>query len=144
MITLKKISQAELRPLVELSFKDDEDLVCKYHICEQGFEECVEHTLGRINTFKGEEKPSYFKVVFNKIAIGFLVISYKRLYSFGVSIKYRTKLVLTQWWEAVKKKVGREFICSLYSKNTRAIQFLLRQGMKIGEVRNNIVTLIIT
>ncbi len=144
MITLKKISQSELKPLVEVSFKDDSDLICRYHICQGGFEECVEDTVKRIKEMSSLQTMEYYKVIYDKKPIGFVALCYKRLYSFGIGTSFRKRDILIEYWQAIKRKVGNKFICSLYMKNTRAISFLKKNGMQIGEVdqENKIVTLI--
>jgi len=142
MIRVKKISQEQLLPLIEKAFQGDIELFEKYHEYPCGEQECILAVFEKIKGLKGVEKPSYYTVLLGDKAIGFFVVSYKRLYSFGIALKFRRKDILKKWWELLKKIVGKEFICSLYKNNTRAIAFLLRQGMQIGEIRNNIVTLI--
>jgi len=144
MIVLKKISVSEIESLVRLSFTGDEDLIFKYHICETGLDDCVSDTVKRIKEMAKLQKLDYYKVVYDKKPIGFAVMCYKRLYSFGISIYFRKSEVLKDYWQQIKGKLGNEFLCSLNAKNERGIKFLKKNGMKVGEIdkKNNIVTLV--
>jgi hypothetical protein len=63
------------------------------------------------------------------------------LISFCLKNEYRNWVSVSLFWQEIKKNVGKHFICYLYTKNTRAIGFLLKGGMKIKR-SNNLVTLL--
>lgn len=67
--------------------------------------------------------------------------SKKTLISFCVKPEYRTKDNLGRFGEFIKAELGRHFICYLYNKNKRAINFLEKIGMKITR-SNNLITLL--
>jgi hypothetical protein len=145
MISIKKISLYELPPMIRLSYENDNEIMERYHIRpNMELVECVESTFEMVKNSAKLCKLQYYKVMWNKQAIGFFITTYKRLYSFGIGIKFRKKEILIEWWKSVKLILGEEFICSLYKNNTRAIYFLKKQGMQIGEERktDNSVTLI--
>lgn len=63
--------------------------------------------------------------------IGFYAWVPGLLISFGVNIEYRTKDVLTEVWDGILREMGDGFSVVLYTKNTRAIQWLERCGMRV-------------
>jgi hypothetical protein len=142
MVTISKISKPQLNDLVLLAFKDDHDLIDKYHVVNWNLQTSVNDTLSRIDQTSKEYKLTYFKVLVNKIPVGFFVIGDKLLYSFGININYRKKDVLLEWWSLVKQELNNNFIAMLNEKNTRAIEFCQKQGMDILDTTNNIVSLI--
>jgi hypothetical protein len=75
--------------------------------------------------------------------IGYVCKIPNNLYSFGININYRTKDNLIEFWERVKELMGDSFICMLFPQNTRAVEFLKKQGMQevIG-VENNCTVLL--
>jgi hypothetical protein len=140
MITLKKISRIEVWPLVELSYQGDEELFQKYHIAKMRFEDCVKSTIEMIEAVAKIKDLSCYKVLFKKKAIGY-VIAYKEfLYSYAINVNFRKKEILVEWWEQVKRLIGKQFATGLYENNTRAIDFLKKQGMSVvGKERDMII-----
>ncbi len=142
MITVKKISKTKLPELVALSYKDDQELFDKYHIAKLNFDGAVVSTLGLIHDASQKMILNYYKVIYKQQPIGYFVTFEGCLYSFGIAIKFRIKDVLIGWFESVKKVLGNHFRALLYENNTRAIDHLKKQGMKIFNIENNVVTLI--
>lgn len=64
-----------------------------------------------------------------------------KLVSFCLLPQSRTTEGVGLFWRKIKDYVGNHFTCCLYSKNTRAINFLLKGGMKIKK-SNELVTLL--
>lgn len=144
MVTIKKISKAELPELIELSYEGDFDLFDKYHVVKTDFHGAVVVQLQMIHELAQEVDLSYYKVIFQKKPIGYFVTFDKFLYSFCINKKYRKKDVLMGWFQNVKKSLGKGFQTMLYKNNTRAIDHLVKQGMKIADENeeNNTVILI--
>jgi hypothetical protein len=66
----------------------------------------------------------------------------KMLVSFCLKPEYRgDKVSRMYFWNVVKEEVGNHFKCFLYNRNTRAISFLTKMGMKIKE-SNDLITLL--
>lgn len=65
----------------------------------------------------------------------------KRLISFCLKTKYRNWIYASQFWQEIKHCLGKHFTCCLYNKNTRAMGFLLKGGMKIKK-SNEFITLL--
>lgn len=78
---------------------------------------------------------------FERSDIGYVFHSDGLLISFCVKPEYRTKDNLIKFGEFIKKIVGEHFQCYLFNKNSRAINFLKKIGMK-KEVSNGLITLL--
>lgn len=129
MIELTRL-EYELKRYVEAAYRGDEDLFNKYHVAKYTFEEAVEETLRMIYETSLEVEMSYFGVVEEGKIIGYLCTHPNNLYSFGINIHYRTKDVLSQFWEKIKEVLGVGFMTVLYPNNSRAIEWVKRCGMQ--------------
>jgi hypothetical protein len=143
MVTVKRISKNELPRVVEIAFRGDTDLFKKYHQANSDEETSIKNTVDRIIDTATIYDLTFYKVIFEKKVIGYFVVAEepKLLYSFGINIKYRTKQVIGKWWEVTKKQLPKEFKVMLYKKNTRAIDFMQRNGMKVINEDPTTVTL---
>ncbi len=63
------------------------------------------------------------------------------LVSFCLKPEYRDWVHVSKFWDEIKYYVGNHFVCYLFNKNTRAINFLLKGGMKIKK-GNDLITLL--
>jgi hypothetical protein len=141
-LKLSKISKNELQDVIELSYRDDEELLNKYHVARFTLHEAVSSTMGMINEMAEQRKLTYYKVLYDKKPIGYVVVFEDFLYSYGINVKFRVKNVLSAWWDEVVKILKGRFITMLYKNNTRAIEFLQRRGMRILQEKDYSVTLI--
>jgi hypothetical protein len=133
MIELRPIDR-ELKRYVEIAYKGDEDLLSKYHVAEYTLDEAVEETLRMIYSTSLEvesngDKMYNFYVSFDNKPIGYLSVFKNNLYSFGINIEYRTKEILSDFWNEIKEVLGNNFMSVLYPNNTRAIGYLQKCGM---------------
>jgi hypothetical protein len=138
MVTLEPISIQELSPLVALAFRDDKDLLERYHVSPGELDHCVEHTMrfieGNHDHFK--DRMEIYRVLKHDETIGFTVLirhhnGFDELYSFGINIASRKNYVLLPWLEAVKKKINCNFYIVLWAKNSRAIKFFERNSFNV-------------
>lgn len=130
----KKIN--DLKKAIEIAFIDDELLLNNFHIIKNGLKESVNDTKENILDFKQTYGAEYYIIKDNEEIIGYCVLSnmYHFLYSFGINIEYRSKDNKKELFNFVLEKCKGTFFCSLYNFNTRAINYLLKMGMKvIGE-----------
>lgn len=65
----------------------------------------------------------------------------RMLVSFCLKPEHRNRTSTELFWKEIVKHMGKRFMCYLYSKNTRAINFLLKGGMKV-EKTNDLITLL--
>lgn len=144
MIKIDKISKPKLIELIYHSYEGDIELFEKYHVEKGDAESLAIKTMDMIETASQKFTLTYFKVMLNKEPIGYFVISSEMglLYSFAINKKFRTKEILVNWWKYVKMVLGKAFTTVLYSNNTRAIEFLIKNGMEINRTDGNLVTLI--
>lgn len=56
------------------------------------------------------------------------------LVSFGLAPERRSKEGLTELWDNIRSNLKNPFCCSLWAKNTRAIEWLKRCGMEQVDV----------
>lgn len=132
----------ELYDGIWMAFYMDSDLIHKYHILENcSFEDCVLDTFKNIKECVEKTDCECFQILYDEELIGFFAISraYSFLYSFGVNVNYRTSQILEMWFGYVSVLLGSEFTCSLWAKNSRAIDFLKKQGMRLYESTDSIV-----
>lgn len=143
MIELKQIESNELKQLVEIAYKGDNDLLDKYWGEDFSLEEAVNETMMMIRTISEEVEFNHYSVVSDGEEIGYVSCFPNNLYSFGININYRTKDNLLEFWDRTKDVMGESFICMLYPQNERAINFLKKQGMKqVDGIEPNCVTLL--
>lgn len=127
MIRVQKWEEVE--EIIKDCFSGDEDLLNKYHIkAGHGLDECVSDTINVLKNYTSFDF-EFYKME-EEEPVGFIGIepSLKYLTTFCVKKEYRGKVDL---WKHILELMGDEFKCALYGKNTRAINFLLRNGCRV-------------
>ncbi len=138
---MNQISIDDLRPLVEYAFTGDRELIEKYHITGGSLKDCVDSTMEAIMDVNNVYGLKCYDVYLFADKIGYATFGPEFLHSFGINIKFRTKEILNDWWKLMNK-IMSDFFCTLHSKNTRAINFLKRQGMIVHSEGENLINLI--
>jgi len=125
---LTEISSDKLLPFIDIAFSGDEDLFTQWHINSGTQQECILHTY---HTILDTEKLMPI-TCYHMGEIGYTVIIPDKhlLYSFGINKEHRNKETLKNWFDNIVNILGT-FDCILWSKNKRAINHLLKQGMTI-------------
>jgi hypothetical protein len=133
MVRLTKISLFELPELIHLCYKNDDDLLQKYHLAPMDLGSAIESTFGMIYTASRIKKLSIYKVVYQKQPIGY-VVTYNGdfLYSYAIAPKFRKKDILINWWQEIKSVLKKEFATMVYDWNSRAAKFLEKNGMQLA------------
>ncbi len=145
MVRTKKISAKELPELIRISYEGDAELLATQHVQPMpDIETAVEMTKSQIELMATEKDLTYYKVIVGKRPAGYFATFDNFLFSFGINKEFRKKEVLIGWWGWVKKSLSKNFLCLLYTHQTKAIKFLQKNGMVITEVdnANNCVILI--
>ena len=145
MVNLLKISKFDLPEAIKIAYEGDDELLEKYHVDKYDLMGAVASTLRMIYKMVEWEnmEMDYYKVMQDETPIGYICTYPNNLYSFGINKKYRSKEILKEWWSRVKEVMGEKFITMLYPNNTRAINFLKKQGMvEIEDIEDNCVTLL--
>lgn len=130
-MVVQNIHIDELKSYVEAAFEGDDDIVFYYDRKEKvkTIQEAAENVVKKIN--KGYSFAEMRGVKINGAKVGYFIYTEDLLVSFGINKGYRLKEILIDFWEEIKKELGETFQCLLYSYNTRAIDFLRRNGMNI-------------
>lgn len=126
-----------LRDIYEY-FKDDRELLNffdpksraknNYEACREIYNKMVDLSLE-------------YECVFKKYKIGYIFYSGSLLFSFCVKPEYRNRDGLAVFGELIKHELGDHFSCHLYNRNTRAIRFMERLGLK-KIASDNLITLL--
>jgi hypothetical protein len=143
MIFVDIIDKDALYSCIYMAFLDDHELIDKYHIINGDIEECVNDTYNKILIeSKSSELKWYGVNDDNDDLMGFLVVSlsYGVLYSFGLNINYR-KEHAKEFFDKIKDLLNNNFGCGLWTKNTRTIKYLIRNGMQIVRKEKDITIL---
>jgi hypothetical protein len=128
----------QLHNAIICAFKGDIELIEKYHVVGLTLNKCVEDTYDKIIEAIHQYPLEMHQIVHNGEVIGYSIIckAYSFLYSFAINIEHRNAKVVGAWFDKVCEQLQNNFTCALWAKNTRAIGFLLRNGLKIHEQKN--------
>lgn len=74
--------------------------------------------------------------------IGYFVFRGKLLISFSVNVKYRTRSYLKAFFQVIRYCLTGTFTCVLWSRNVRAIKWLVKMGMEVCS-HNELITQLI-
>lgn len=122
---------------IAIAFEGDKDIFiyCDPEFANSSLEQLVDSIYQKIADY-----PSYFKkcffenLVVDSNTVGFICYtkSPNMLVSFGVNINYRSKEILEDVFSVIKEKFdGDSFTSLMWARNTRAIKWLEKNGMKI-------------
>jgi hypothetical protein len=124
------VKEADYEQIVRNSFEDDYELFEFYHYITGDKDKALNDTIEKIVNFKNElpnANYEFFAVKQEDDTIGYFSIANKKiLHSFGLNIHSRTKQNLNDFIAMIKEQ--KVELCMLYSKNTRAINFLIKNG----------------
>lgn len=137
-VSLMPVARQDISDLVAMAFGGDDGLLTKYHISPGSLMHCVENTLGLINENADfyQQDIKFFGVNIGDNRIGYTIVIKNEthpneLYSFSIQKQYRTPEIKKQWLDEIAKLLGRPYFVSLWSKNTRAINFFQNNGFVI-------------
>src|SRR6266849_3414375 len=133
MVTMFDIQPEELRGFITIAFQGDTALINTYHLVNGSLDKCVNSTVMEIKKVARTDKLSYYGIIWDGRPIGFTVLGKNFLISFGINLRFRTKEILPLWWQLVCTALNEEFVTWIFKKNTRAIDFLKRNGMIVIE-----------
>lgn len=147
MVEIQTIPSGSLGAAIHFAFKGDWQLIHKLHLVNGDLNDCVKSTFRQIDSVSHGGTPLQFWGIYllqgdEKNLIGFTVTGPKMLFSFGINIQFRTKEIVMNWWQCVLTLLGNEFVTWLFKKNTRAIDFVTRNGMEVSEDNGDYVTLL--
>jgi hypothetical protein len=141
----KIITDYEIKEAIAISFEGDNKIKDFYDLSVtiNSLNDIVFDISNKLSEYKSLVKYGVYHK--NKL-IGYYVYEKNILISFALNIKYRTKKFLDLYFRLIKKSIGDEFICFLWSENKRGIKWLCKVGMKVEKeliLDNRLVTLLI-
>lgn len=126
-------------------FKDDKDLL-KYFDPLSAAADNRQASMEIYHKLLGYSKE--YKCEFVRLEYGYIFYAKpkwlwqkRKLVSFCVKPGFRTSWYISTFWDQIKMSVGEHFTCCLFNKNERAINFLLKGGMKVKK-SNELITLL--
>lgn len=125
-----RIELAELQEYVSIAFKEDADLITKYHFQDSTMNDLIFNTVKNIEELAQTKEVKCYGMFLEQTPIGFTVIAEKLLYSFGINVYCRNKEVKAVWVNWIKRVFDNNFVVCLYRENTRAINFFLKNGLE--------------
>lgn len=130
-MTRKEIDIEELKQYIDGALCDDVDLLGYYdkgeHIAT--ITEACENIHQKIKHNYPDAK--LYGIEDSGVPIAYFVSSGTILVSFGMSLGYRDKENLAEFWDNIKQVMGSGFQSIIYSYNDRALGFLKKCGMDI-------------
>ena len=122
----------DIKSIVKECFDNDEKLISEYHVLAgKGLEECVEDSYNVLKLYTAYDF-EFYKIDDDGL-IGFVGIepSIRHLTTFCLKKQHRTKENKWKLWELITSKFEKGFMCGLYKRNSRAINYLLDNGCLI-------------
>lgn len=126
-------------------FKDDKDLL-KYFdplSCAVNNEQAALEIYHKLVEYSNDYKCKFIRLehgyIFYAKPHGWL--QRRILVSFCLKPEQRNRVSTGLFWHEIRGHLGRRFVCHLYNKNTRAMNFLLKGGMRV-ERSNDLITLL--
>ena len=142
MVNILEVPYESIEYFIYVAFREDEELLDKYHTVDKTLEECVNNLVKQIGEFIKYGTAKCYGIFYVGEPIGFSVIGDRFLFSFGIDVHFREKDILLEWFDQLKFILGNEFVTWLYNDNTRAINFFERNGMDVVEENETYKTLV--
>lgn len=144
MVEIKPISDDELEKAIRVAFEGDEAIYDYYdpNVPVVNLEEIVRDVSRKIKAVQVTDFLQNWGIFEREKLIGYSVTGENFLFSFGVNIHYRKREFLQQWWKQIKQLMKHDFAVLLYSRNSRAIEYLLKNDCEIEKEEEGITYLI--
>lgn len=118
-----------LQEFVSVAFEEDSDLLTEYSDYST-MEELIQTNVANTVELAKTKEVKCYGMFLEQTPIGFTVISEKMLYSFGINKYCRQIEIKTSWLNWLNRVFDNNFVVCLYRKNTRAINFFLKNGFE--------------
>lgn len=128
----KTITSEELREATRVAFDEDKKIFDFFdrNVKVTTIEEIVDNVIKKISTY---ERALYRGVYFKGALIGYYVYEGNSLVSFGLNSGFRTRPLLRKFFSLIKKDMVKPFFCVLWSRNIRAVKWLIKMGLTIND-----------
>lgn len=140
-MTTKEITYPLLEQAIRIAYREDRKIVDFYD------SNVVVNSVGDIVTdivrkIKGFEAPVLRGVYEKNCLIGYFVYQGKMLISFSISVRYRVRKYLREFFGLINKELKKDFVCFLWRRNKRAIRWLEKNGLEAFDYTIDIVKLV--
>lgn len=134
-ITYKQLEQA-----IKIAFNGDEDIF-KYYDSSSKVETVEDIAIDIIKKIQTHDEIVIKGVYDKNKLVGFYVIARRLLISFSLSVSYRVRKYLNEFWSLIREEFKGVFKCYLWTDNVRAIKFLIKHGMRVTNYNNTLTEL---
>lgn len=144
-MTTKTIPYSQLEAAVRIAFESDKEIFKFYDkkVTVSTLDELVSDVVRKIKDYSEVFPETVFKAVIEKgETVGYIVFKEETLISFGLSMEYRQRKYLNDFFSLIKRELRGRFVCMLWSRNIRAVKFLMKNGLKILDTNPEVTTLI--
>lgn len=144
-MTAKTITYSQLEPAVRIAFEGDKEMFKFYDkkAAVSTLDELVSDVVRKLKDYSEVFPDTTIKTVIEKgKTVGYIVFKEETLISFGLSMEYRQRKYLNDLFSLIKKELRGRFVCMLWSRNIRAVKFLMKNGLKILDTNPEVTTLI--
>lgn len=138
---IARIPIDDLHEFVSIAFKEDVELLTEYSHYST-MEELIETNVANTVELAKTKEVKCYGMFLEQTPIGFTVLSEKLLYSFGINVFCRQKEVKTIWLNWLRRVFDNNFVVCLYSKNTRAINYFLKNNFEEFSNDGNVIYLV--
>ncbi len=135
MFEVKRVN-SNIKQMVRFAFYEDKERIDKFHICrDKGLEACVEEEM-RIflkyssNLFKLYQV-TYFGVFYGWVGTDKTDKGEDFLTTFHLRKSFRDKENRVQFWNIIRQFFKGSFSTALYDTNSKAVNFIMRNGGEI-------------
>jgi hypothetical protein len=141
-LTSRYITYNELYNAIKIAFEEDHKVLELYdpNVIVNSIEDVSLNIFNKVSQIK--HLCNYKGVYEKNVLIGYYIYSDMLLISFCLRTEYRTRNYLKAFFKLIKKDLGNKFLCRLWSRNIRAIKWLIKNKMEIVEDTNNITELV--
>ena len=146
---LKKVSYETIQNAIKVAFDEDKKIFEFYDPNKNitSLDEIVKDIYSKGAGFSELSDGVIAMEVYEKgKLIGYFFYNNKMLISFALNVAYRQRKYLKEFFSLIKSTIGKGFSCLLWSKNIRAIKYLMKMGMmpiNETEFNGNFVTTLI-
>jgi len=139
-MTKRKITIGELEMAVRIAFDGDEKIYEMYDhsAVVSNIDEIAVDVIRKVKEF---EKAELYGVYEKNKIVGYFVCEPLKLISFALTPSFRTRSYLNEFFTMIRKTIKNKFTCFLWSRNIRAVKWLMKNGMEIYDSNPHITTL---
>ena len=137
----KEITYKELEKALVVVFGTDYDILslCDPNVAVTNTSELAADVLRKIKEYDDVKLMGIYEK--NEL-VGYYTYQRGMLISFGISPKMRVRRYTKEFFRLIRHSFKAMFVCSLWNRNTRAIAWLSKMGMKIMNRTEQITVLV--